>query len=247
MEHSSHYIKKLELYRKSYENTFRLFYGSPEEYCIMGLLPGYWENKHSSLISMVKGLIEKSEHPFSGFYLDNLVDLKERLVELDRKGEQILLLGVSFALLDLVEYHPMQLKNTIVMETGGMKGRRKEITRDELHDRLRKGLGVKQVHSEYGMAELLSQAYSKGRGKFQTPPWMKIIIRDAYDPFELNASETGKRSAKSGGINVIDLANIYSCAFIETKDIGRQYPDGTFEVQGRFDYSDIRGCNLMVV
>ncbi len=247
MERSSHYIKKPELYKKSYEYTFRIFYGDPEDYCIMALLPGYWENKHSSLIHMVRGLIDGSGHPESGFYLDNLEELKDKLIKLDREGVKVLLLGVSFALLDMAEQYPVQLENTIVMETGGMKGRRREITRDELHNRLKKGLSVKQIHSEYGMAELLSQAYSKGEGKFQTPPWMKVFIRDAYDPFELNAKEPEFLLPKSGGINIIDLANIYSCAFIETRDIGRQHPDGSFEVQGRFDYSDIRGCNLMVI
>ena len=221
--------------------AFNVFYGSPREICILALLPSYLEREGSSLIYMVDRLIQESRHPDSGFYLNNLGELHQKLQELDKTGTKTLLIGVSFALLDLAEQFPMELKNAIVMETGGMKGRRKELIREELHQILKNGLGVDKIHSEYGMTELLSQAYSKGDGIFQTPPWMKIITRDTEDPLSIQTNE------KTGGINVIDLANIYSCSFIATQDLGKTYPDGTFEVLGRFDDSDIRGCNLMVL
>jgi phenylacetate-coenzyme A ligase PaaK-like adenylate-forming protein len=245
MKRSRHFLKKKKLYQESYNKGFNIFYGKPEEYCILALLPGYIENKHSSLITMVDGLIKQSNCPESGFYLSSFKELAERLSQLDKKGKKVLLLGVSFALLDMAEKYPLQLNNTIIMETGGMKGRRKEITREELHGRLKQAFNVEKIHSEYGMAELLSQAYSTGNGKFQTPPWMKVMARDAYDPFEI--LDGGEKEPLSGAINVIDLANLYSCSFIETKDIGKLYPDKTFEVLGRLDYSDIRGCNLMVM
>jgi phenylacetate-coenzyme A ligase PaaK-like adenylate-forming protein len=245
MERSAHYLKSLSLYEHSYLKTFKMFYGNPSDYCILALLPGYMENKQSSLISMVQGLISRSSCPESGFYLDNLDELAKNLTRLDQAGKKILLIGVSFALLDMAEMYNLNLKNTIVMETGGMKGRRKELTRQELHDILKPAFGVDTIHSEYGMAELLSQAYSKGDGRFETPPWMKVNIRDAYDPFDV--SEPFQEKALQGGINVIDLANLHSCSFIETKDIGKLHSNGSFEVLGRMDYSDIRGCNLMVM
>lgn len=238
---SKHYIQDLNIYRKSYLKGFNLFYGDISEYCVLALLPSYLERKGSSLIYMINDLIEESNHPDSGFYLNDLSSLTEKIKTLESKGIKTLLIGVSFALLDLVEKHQLQLKNTIVMETGGMKGRRKELIREELHEILTKGFGVSKIHSEYGMTELLSQAYSHGNGIFKTPPWMKVLIRDTEDPFNY------LRSGKSGGLNVIDLANLHSCAFIATQDLGKSYKDGSFEVLGRFDHSDIRGCNLMVL
>jgi len=239
-QRSSHYIHDLGLYENSFVQAFENQYGKIENTCLLALLPTYLENESSSLVYMVDYLIKKSKHPDSGFYLDNIEELATKLKALQDKNTKCILLGVSYALIDLVENYPLKLSNTIVMETGGMKGKRKELTKKELHKLLSSKLGVESIHSEYGMTELLSQAYSKGEGKFLTPPWMKVLIRDTYDPF--NYLEKGK----SGGINVIDLANIYSCSFIETKDLGKVNPDGSFEVIGRFDYSDIRGCNLLV-
>lgn len=240
METSRHFVKDLKIYDRSFEQSFRLFYDDPSRYCILALLPSYMEREGSSLIYMTKKLIEYSQHPQSGFYLHNLNDLVENLEMLEKMNQKTILLGVSFALLDLAEKHPIQLKHTIIMETGGMKGRRKELTREELHFRLKKAFGVKNIHSEYGMTELLSQAYSKGEGKYHAPPWMRISIRDIYDPFALLPA------GKTGGINIADLANVYSCSFIQTSDLGRLFPDGGFEILGRLDSSDIRGCNLMV-
>ena len=238
---SKHYVTDIELYKKSYLKGFEYFYGSISDYCILALLPSYLERKGSSLIYMIDDLIKKSNHPESGFYLYQIDVLAEKLKKLDSKGEKVLLIGVSFALLDLVEKHQLQLKNTVVMETGGMKGRRKELIREELHGTLKKGFGVERIHSEYGMTELLSQAYSHGNGIFKTPPWMKILIRDTEDPL------TFLPYGKSGGINVVDLANMNSCSFIATQDLGKKYADESFEILGRFDHSDIRGCNLMIL
>ena len=238
---SKHFVPDIKIYEESFLKAFKTFYGSPEELCILALLPSYLEREGSSLIYMVNNLIDKSKHVDSGFYLHNLEELHQKLQELDRNRTKTLLIGVSFALLDLAEQFPMHLKNTIVMETGGMKGRRKELIREELHQILKKGLGVNKIHSEYGMTELLSQGYSKGDGIFKTPSWMKIITRDTEDPLTIQSN------GKTGGINVIDLANIYSCSFIATQDLGKTYPNGTFEVLGRIDDSDIRGCNLMVL
>jgi hypothetical protein len=228
-------------YVNSFRNTFEYFYGPITNYCILALLPSYLEREGSSLIYMVEDLIKQSNHPDSGFYLHDTVGLRKKLEILENTGSKILLIGVSFALLDMTEQHPITLKNTIVMETGGMKGRRKEMIREELHAILKKGFGVEKIHSEYGMTELLTQAYSKGDGIFQTPPWMKILIRDTEDPLTL------LKVGQTGGINVIDLANINSCSFIATQDLGKIHSDGNFEVLGRFDHSDIRGCNLMVL
>jgi phenylacetate-coenzyme A ligase PaaK-like adenylate-forming protein len=237
---SKHFVADLELYRKSFLASFRRNYGPPSEYAILALLPSYLERQGSSLVYMADHLIKASAHPKSGFYLDELDKLAATLIELDASGTKILLIGVSFALLNLVEKHHFDLRNTIVMETGGMKGRRKEMIREELHDELKKGFGLDSIHSEYGMTELLSQAYSRGNGLFRCPPWMKILTRDPEDPFRFI-------QGKTGGINVIDLANRYSCSFIETQDLGKIYTDGSFEILGRFDTSDIRGCNLMVL
>ena len=239
--HSKHYITDVSIYEKSFTNGFEKFYGNIENYTVLALLPSYLEREDSSLIYMVDDLIKKSRNQRSGFYLNNLNELHEILVELDKNNEKVLLIGVSYALLDLIEKFKFKLKNTIIMETGGMKGRRKELIREELHKILCKGFGVEKIHSEYGMTELLSQAYSKGDGIFECPPWMKVIIRDTEDAL------TVLPEGKSGGINVIDLANINSCSFIATQDLGKTYANGTFEVLGRFDDSDIRGCNLMVL
>ena len=237
---SKHLVAKLSLYEASFFKAFQQVYGAIETYTILALLPSYLERKGSSLVYMVDQLIQKTNSPHSGFYLDNTSALVEKLLFLEAQEQKVLLLGVSYALLDLIELHSFQLKNTIVMETGGMKGRRKEMIKDELHAVLKKGFGVQEIHSEYGMTELLSQAYSKGNGLFTCPPWMKILIRDPEDALSL---VTGK----TGGINVIDLANLYSCSFIATQDLGKTHTDKSFEILGRFDNSDIRGCNLMVL
>lgn len=237
---SKHYVTDLNIYEKSFRKGFNCFYGNIEDYVILALLPSYLERDGSSLIYMANDLIKASKHTESGFYLNNLDELSETLHKLENKGQKTLLIGVSFALLDLIEKNIFNLKHTIVMETGGMKGRRKEMIRAELHDILCNGFGVSKIHSEYGMTELLSQAYSKGKGVFECPPWMKVLIRDTEDAFSI----TNKN--KSGGINIIDLANVNSCSFIATQDLGKTH-NTTFEVLGRFDNSDIRGCNLMVL
>lgn len=237
---SLHHVIDLGVYEQSYLTGFEQFYGNIKDYCVLALLPAYLEREGSSLIYMVDDLIKKSGHPHSGFYLDEFNSLKNKILQLDASGSKVLLIGVSFALLDFAENHPIQLKNTIVMETGGMKGRRKEMIRNELHQILKQGFGVEEIHSEYGMTELLSQAYSKGNGVFKTPNWMKVLIRDTEDPL------TFQDIGKTGGINVVDLANTNSCSFIATQDLGKLYQDGSFEILGRFDHSDVRGCNLMV-
>lgn len=238
---SKHYVTDLNIYEKSFNQGFEQFYGNIEDYTVLALLPSYLERDGSSLIYMVDALIKQSKKPQSGFYLDNLSALKDTLTQLDSKGEKVMLIGVSFALLDLIEQHPFQLKNTLIMETGGMKGRRKELVREELHELLKKGFGVKQIHSEYGMTELLSQAYSKGDGLFECSRTMKVFARDTEDALTILENNT------TGGINIIDLANVNSCAFIATQDLGRVYKNGNFEIIGRFDNSDIRGCNLMAL
>ena len=236
---SKHYISDINLYKKSFTKAFTQFFDKIENLTILALLPSYLERDGSSLVYMVDELIKQSNSPHSGFYLDNTSDLIEKLEFLEKTNQKTILLGVSYALLDLMEAKQFQLKNTIIMETGGMKGRRKEMVKEELHSILKKGFGVSQIYSEYGMTELLSQAYSKGSGLFTCPPWMKIITRDTED------AQT-YITQKTGGINVIDLANLYSCSFIATQDLGKVYLDGSFEILGRFDDSDIRGCNLMV-
>lgn len=238
---SKHYVTDLNIYEESFRTGFHEFYGNIEDYVVLALLPNYLEREGSSLVYMVNDLISQSKHHESGFYLDTISELKEQLITLDSKRQKVLLIGVSFALLDLIEQHQFHLKNTIVMETGGMKGRRKELVRAELHAILKQGFGVSNIHSEYGMTELLSQAYSKGNGRFDCPNWMRILTRDPEDALTLQQEQ------KTGGINVIDLANINSCSFIATQDLGRIAKDGSFEIIGRFDSSDIRGCNLMVL
>jgi phenylacetate-coenzyme A ligase PaaK-like adenylate-forming protein len=237
---SRHYLKDASIYEKSFLLGFNLFYGDPSEYLIAALLPSYTERENSSLIYMVNKLIEKSHFPFSGFYRENLNDLLSNIESAKAEKGKVLLIGVSFALLDLAEKYSPDLSGVIVMETGGMKGRRREMIREELHSVLRQGLNVKSINSEYGMTELLSQAYSKRDGIFCCPPWMKVLIRDPQDPLSIM-----KEPGKTGGINIIDLANVYSCSFIATDDLGKLHPDNSFEVLGRFDSSDIRGCNLM--
>ncbi len=238
---SKHLVTDISWYEASYLKGFHHFYGAIENYVVLALLPNYLERKGSSLIYMVDDLIQRSKQPESGFYLNNLSELAKKLIELGKKGQKVLLIGVSFALLDLIEAYHFNLKNTIIMETGGMKGRRKELIRNELHQILGNGFGVQQIHSEYGMTELLSQGYSKGNGIFNCPPWMRLLTRDTEDALTI------QDSGKSGGINVIDLANYNSCSFIATQDLGKVYLDNSFEIIGRFDNSDIRGCNLMVL
>lgn len=238
---STHYVVDLSLYQESYLKGFHHFYGNIEDYVVLALLPSYLEREGSSLIYMVDDLIKKSNHPESGFYLNNLKDLSETLNNLEAKGQKTLLIGVSFALLDMVEQFQFNLKHTIIMETGGMKGRRKEIIRQELHDRLKMGFGINEIHSEYGMTEHLSQAYSQGSGIFECPPWMKVFTRDTEDALTLTPPN------KTGGINIIDLANLNSCSFIATQDLGKVSESNRFEIIGRFDNSDIRGCNLMAL
>ncbi len=241
LQTSSHHIIDLNVYEKSFIKTFNIYYGNPEKYTFLALLPSYSERNDSSLIYMTEKLMKISNKKNNGFYLYNYEELYHKLNELEQKKEKTLLIGVSFALSDFFELYKIELTHTQIIETGGMKGRKKEIVREELHQIIKKASKIKEVHSEYGMTELLSQAYAKKSNRYQTPPWMKILIRDTNDPF--NNLKVGT----SGGINIIDLANFYSCSFIETKDLGKLNPDGTFEISGRFDNSDIRGCNLMVI
>ena len=236
-----HFVIDLSLYEDSFLRSFIQFYGQPEEYLVAALLPSYTEREGSSLVYMVDNLIQRSNNPHSGFYKNNIEDIVPAIKKAKEEKQKILLIGVSFALLDMAENKPPDISGVIVMETGGMKGRRKELTRQELHSILKEKFNVFSIHSEYGMTELLSQAYSKGDGIFYCPPWMKIIIRDPQDPLTLY-NEPGR----TGGINIIDLANINSCSFIATGDLGKIHEDGGFEVLGRFDNSDIRGCNLLV-
>jgi len=238
---SRHLVSDLELYRESFSRSFRMFYGDPASYLILALLPGYLERQGSSLVYMIDCLIGESKQNGSGFFLDDLNGLYEKLKNTALDRRKTILFGASYALLDFAEKFQLDLSGAIIMETGGMKGRRKEMIREELHEILCRRFNVEKIHSEYGMTELLSQAYSKGDGIYRTPPWMKVLIRDTNDPLSyLPAGQTG-------GINIIDLANIYSCSFIATQDLGRLHDDGSFEVLGRFDDSDVRGCNLLVV
>lgn len=238
---SRHLVTDLSWYEQSYRQAFSQFYGNIEDYTVLALLPSYLERQGSSLIHMVEDLIQLSNNPDSGFYLNDYDALVQKLLDQESQEKNVLLIGVTFALLDLIEKQNFKLEHTIIMETGGMKGRRKEMIREELHELLTQGFGVNAIHSEYGMTELLSQAYSLGQGIFECPSWMQIHIRDTEDPL------TYISNGKTGGLNVIDLANINSCSFIATQDLGKKYNNGTFEVLGRFDNSDIRGCNLMVL
>jgi len=242
---SRHFVKDLDMYRTSFFNCFERFYGLPQHKCILGLLPSYLERKNSSLVLMVDELIKASNNPLSGFYLYDLEKLHRTILHNELLKLPTLLIGVTYALLDFAETYPMQLRHTIVMETGGMKGRREELTRQEVHGILRKQLGLDLVHSEYGMTELLSQAYSKGDGIFHCPGWMKILLREEDDPFHVITAADAQNKPQTGLINVIDLANIHSCSFIATDDIGRLHANESFEVLGRADSSDVRGCSLL--
>lgn len=237
---SKHIVTKVSIYEQSFNRAFEQFYGSIKDTCLLALLPSYLERDGSSLIYMVDSLLKQSEHPKSGYFLHDLDQLYQTLNELQQAGQKTILIGVTYALLDFVEQFNIDFPELIVMETGGMKGKRKELVREELHQLLTKGFGVSKIHSEYGMTELLSQAYSFGDGIFTCPPWMKILLRDTYDPLALVGNK------QTGGINVIDLANVNSCSFIATQDLGKLHPNGSFEVLGRFDNADIRGCNLLV-
>ncbi len=240
MTTSSHHVTDISWYEDSFRNAFKLFYGGIESYTILALLPSYLERQGSSLIYMAEDLVKRSNNPDSGFYLYNYDELAAQLNKQQEAKKQTLLIGVTFALLDFVEQYIINFPELIVMETGGMKGRRKEMIREELHDTLCKGFGVNAIHSEYGMTELLSQAYSNGSGIFICPPWMRVITRDTNDPMSIVTN------GKAGGINIIDLANTNSCSFIATHDLGKIYEDNRFEVLGRFDNADIRGCNLLI-
>ncbi len=241
---SRHFVKNLSLYNKSFTKGFNLFYGDPGQWCILGLLPGYLERKNSSLVAMVNELINKSENPFSGFYLHDHEKLYQALVHNEIIQQPTLLIGVTFSLLDFAEKYSIKLQHTVVMETGGMKGRREEITREEVHHFLQKKLGTGSIHSEYGMTELLSQAYSKEKGLFRCPPWMKVLIREYNDPFQITSRSKSEKPV-NGLLNIIDLANLYSCCFIATDDVGKIYKNEAFEVLGRRDISDLRGCSLL--
>lgn len=238
---SKHLVTDVSVYEESYLKAFHDFYGSIEDYAILALLPNYLEREGSSLIYMVNDLITRSKNSHSGFYLNQYEALNSKIKSLEAAGQKTLVLGVTFALLNLIEAYQFELKHTLIMETGGMKGMRKELIREELHHILTKGFGVDRIHSEYGMTELLSQAYSKGNGVFKCPSWMKVITRDPEDALSI------LKSSKTGGLNIIDLANYNSCSFIATQDLGKVHANGTFEVIGRFDSSDIRGCNLMAL
>lgn len=241
MTPSKHYIYSLSLYKESFIRAFSQMVGNPKDFVFLALLPSYLEREGSSLIYMVKTLMEVSGKPESRFYLHQMEELAAAMEKLHSQNRKTILFGVTYALLDLIAYKQFHLPNLIVFETGGMKGRRKESLRSELHQQLRQGFGVEKIYSEYGMAELLSQAYTFGGENFHCPPWMKILVRDRYDPLQ-----TSLHTSQKGGINVIDLANIHSCCFIATQDIGSLYPDGSFSVWGRFDQAEIRGCNLLV-
>ena len=269
---SHHHVKDLSLYAESFTRGFLNVYGKVTEWCILGLLPSYLERGSSSLVFMVERLIEQTSHPQSGFYLNDLEELNQTLRLLEKAKQKTLLIGVTYALLDFAEQFPMQLNNTVIMETGGMKGRREELTRMEVHERLKKAFGKNEIHSEYGMTELLSQAYAVKDGIFHCPPWMRVMVRDEEDPLAVHSRQSAIGSqepavnsresivdshrltthnspltALTGAINIIDLANVYSCSFIATDDIGKLYPDGSFEVLGRMDGSDLRGCSLLTL
>lgn len=239
MQNSRHWVRDISVYENSFRTAFRQFYGNPKDWCILALLPAYLERSHSSLVYMAEDLIQSSQHPQSGFYLYNHAELDNVLTQQEQAKQPTLLLGVTFALLDFAAAFPRKLQHTVVMETGGMKGRRKEMTRAEVHEDLCAALGVPVIHAEYGMTELFSQAYSPGNGRFVCPPWMRIRVRDEEDP--LHSCGQGR-----GIVQVIDLANVHSCAFIATEDVGQVHPDGSFEVWGRLDHSDIRGCSLLM-
>ena len=237
---SKHLISDITIYETSYLRAFNIFYGDIKKYCILSLLPNYRENESSSLIYMIDDLIKKSGHQSSGYYLNNYEELSSILAKLEKNNEKTILFGVSYALLDLAKNFPQKLKNTIIIETGGTKGNRKEIIKKELHEKLKKAFSLQKIHSEYGMTELLSQSYSKGHEIFKSPPWKKILIRDINDPLSIIGNN------KTGGINIIDLANVFSCPFIATEDLGKTFDNQTFKILGRYENTDTRGCNLLI-
>lgn len=238
-ERSHHHVADLGIYDRSLSACFRLFFGEPKDYCILALLPSYIERSNASLVYMVRRLMEQGGHPDNGFYLDRLTALSKVLKKNSDKGQKTLLIGVTFALLELAERHPMALSDCTIIETGGMKGRRRELLREEVHSLVGAAFHQHSISSEYGMTELLSQAWSLGEGIFRTPPWMRALARDAQDP--LSQVQRGR-----GALNIIDLANLHSCPFIATQDLGEVYRDGSFTVLGRMDYAEMRGCNLMI-
>ena len=242
---SKHFVKDTGLYEKSFTNAFRSYYGDPDNWCILALLPSYLERNNASLVMMADKLIQQSRHPLSGFYLNEWEKLHRTLNELEKEKQKTLLIGVTFALLDFASIYPMKLQYTTIMETGGMKGRREEMTRRQVHQILENSFQLNHIHSEYGMTELLSQAYSAGAGIFNCPPWMKVLLREEDDPFAIHVAD--KAHTISGAINIIDLANIYSCSFIATEDAGKLYSDESFEILGRLDNTDIRGCSLLTI
>ncbi len=244
---SKHLIKDVTVYEESFTKAFQQFYGAINDWCIIGLLPSYLERQGSSLVYMVDSLVKNSQHPQSGFYLYNFNTLQQVLQQLEQQNQKVLLIGVTFALLDFAQQNPTPLHNTIIMETGGMKGRREELIRPQVHEILQQAFGISAVHAEYGMTELLSQAYSNGNGVFNCPSWMKIFIREEEDPLTIHSAVKAAQKPVSGAINIIDLANIHSCSFIATDDAGQLHNDGSFRVMGRLDNSDIRGCSLMVL
>jgi|SRR5215217_2125417 len=241
MQPSRHFVPDITLYEQSFRRIFAQFYGNVQDYCILGLLPSYLERQHSSLVYMVHDLVRESGHPKSGFYLYDFEKLAQTLTDLEATHQNTLLFGVTYALVDFAESHPMPLQYTKIIETGGMKGRKQELLRQEVHEVLKKSFFMHAIHSEYGMTELLSQAYALKNGLFQTPAWMKVLIREEDDPLSLTAG------AATGGINIVDLANMYSCAFIATEDVGRLHANGDFEVLGRLDHAEIRGCSLLAL
>ena len=237
---SSHHVPWPGLYERSFLTSFQSAYGDPDGWRIIALLPAYLERPGSSLVYMAEALVKASGDPLSGMYLYQYAEVAELLRRSETEGRKTLLLGVTFALLDLAEQHPQPLGNTVIMETGGMKGRRPELVREDLHRILKDAFGVEHIHSEYGMTELLSQAWSQGEGIYRCPPWMRVTTRDPNDPF------APLPVGRTGGIDIIDLCNIASCPFLSTQDLGRVQNDGSFEVLGRFDHSDLRGCNLLM-
>ena len=242
---STHHLVHASVYEQSFRTAFEKFYGPVTDWCILGLLPAYLERSGSSLVYMVDRLIQESGHPESGFFLHDQDRLAHTLTQLESRGQKSLLIGVTYALLDFAHHFPMRLKYTTVMETGGMKGRRKELLREEVHKQLKAAFGLTHIHSEYGMTELLSQAYAKANGRFSCPPWMQVLVRSEDDP--LLCLKPPAHGTLTGALNIIDLANIWSAAFIATDDLGKLYPDGSFEVLGRLDNSDVRGCSLLAV
>lgn len=243
---ASHFLKEKKLYEESFLSCFRRFYGDEKQWCIIGLLPSYLERQDSSLVYMVRELIHRSGNADGGFYLNEYDKLKELLIENEKEKLSTLLIGVTYALIDFAEKNNMSLQHTIVIETGGMKGRREELNRAAVHKILTSRLGVQKIHSEYGMTELLSQAYSTGEGIFKCPSWMQIVLRSEDDPFDIRSCVHADKKGIAGAVNIIDLANLYSCSFIATDDAGKLYGDGSFEINGRLDNSDVRGCGLMI-